>query len=117
MHLTGWISLAATVAVLLTVDLLSHRGEHGQSTRETYVVYASNAFATLGLRSLYIVLSRVLGELRHLHLGIAGVLVFTGFKMIAHRWAEISSAASIVVIVVIIGAAVVASLAGRGDGD
>jgi tellurite resistance protein TerC len=79
-------------------------------TRHKFVVYSSNAFAILGLRSLYVVLAKVLADLRHLHYGIAGVLAFTGIKMIIHEWVEIPSWLSIIVIAVIIAIAVYSSV-------
>jgi tellurite resistance protein TerC len=79
-------------------------------THDPFVVYSSNAFAILGLRSLYVVLAKTLADLSHLHYGIAAVLAFTGIKMITHEMVEIPSWMSIVIIVAIIAAAVAVSL-------
>ena len=70
------------------------------------IVYSSNALAILGLRSLYILLDQLIGELRYLHYGLAAVLAFAGLKMITGRWFEIPAALSIGIIVACIGAAV-----------
>jgi tellurite resistance protein TerC len=79
-------------------------------TRDTFLVYASNAFAILGLRSLYAVLAHGLERLRYLHYALAGVLAFAGVKIIVARWVELPPWISIAVVVAVIGAAVWASL-------
>lgn len=80
-------------------------------TRNEFLIYSSNVFAILGLRSLYIVLAHTIAELRYLHYGLAAVLAFAGVKMLAARLGvEIAPLASVAVIVLMIGAAVVASL-------
>ena len=59
-------------------------------TREPFLVFTSNIFAILGLRSLYFVLASAMGYFRHLKKGLALVLVFIGAKMLAEepllRW-------------------------------
>ena len=82
-------------------------------SHEKFIVYSSNAFAIMGLRSLYLVLSRAISELEYLHYGLAGVLAFAGLKLIASEWIEISAPVSIGIIVLCIGGAVVASLVHR----
>ena len=79
-------------------------------TRNRFVVYSSNAFAILGLRSLYLVLVDLLGRLRYLHYGLAGVLAFAGVKLVTARWVEVPPLVSVGVIVVIVSPAVWASL-------
>ncbi|MGH9587627.1 MAG: TerC/Alx family metal homeostasis membrane protein [Acidobacteriaceae bacterium] len=58
-------------------------------TRDTFIVYTSNIFAILGLRSLYFALSHALDRLRLLHYGLALILAFVGIKMILSQWVEI----------------------------
>jgi predicted tellurium resistance membrane protein TerC len=58
-------------------------------THDTFIVYTSNIFAILGLRSLYFVLHGLLHQLHLLHYGLAVILAFVGGKMIAARWFEI----------------------------
>ena len=82
-------------------------------TRNEFIIYSSNVFAILGLRSLYIVLAATIGNLRYLHYGLAGVLAFAGIKMILPERLEIPPLASVAIIVVIIGGSVLASLWGR----
>ena len=51
-------------------------------TQDTFIVFTSNVFAILGLRSLYFVLAGAIGYFRYLKVGLAFVLVFTGVKMV-----------------------------------
>jgi tellurite resistance protein TerC len=67
-------------------------------THDTFIVYTSNIFAILGLRSLYFVLQSLLHRLHLLHYGLAAILAFVGGKMIAARWIEIPTLWSLVVI-------------------
>ncbi len=51
-------------------------------TRDPFIVFTSNVFAILGLRSLYFALSRVIDKFTYLKLGLSLVLIFIGIKMI-----------------------------------
>ncbi len=51
-------------------------------TRKAFIVFTSNVFAIIGLRSLYFVLAGALGYFRHLKIGLSLVLVFIGIKML-----------------------------------
>jgi tellurite resistance protein TerC len=51
-------------------------------TREPLIVFTSNVFAILGLRSLYFVLAAAVAQFTLLRFGLAGVLVFIGLKMV-----------------------------------
>jgi tellurite resistance protein TerC len=51
-------------------------------TRDPFLVYTSNAFAVLGLRTLYFLLNGVIGKFRHLKYGLSIVLIFVGAKML-----------------------------------
>jgi tellurite resistance protein TerC len=51
-------------------------------TREPLIVFTSNVFAILGLRSLYFVLAAAVAKFSLLRYGLAGVLIFIGFKMV-----------------------------------
>ncbi|WP_235950269.1 TerC family protein [Phycicoccus flavus] len=92
-------------------------------TGDAYLVFATNAFALLGLRALYFVLEGLLGALRHLGFGLAAILAFIGVKLVLH-WAhgiwpgtpEVPTLASLGVIVGILGLVTVTSLfANRRD--
>ncbi|WP_433087696.1 TerC/Alx family metal homeostasis membrane protein [Dactylosporangium sp. CA-052675] len=56
-------------------------------TSDPYLVFATNAFALLGLRALYFVLRNALAKLRHLNHGLAIILAFIGAKLVLH-WAH-----------------------------
>ena len=51
-------------------------------TKEPFIVYTSNVFAILGLRSLYFALAGIMGMFHYLHYGLSAILVFVGGKMI-----------------------------------
>ena len=57
-------------------------------TADPFLVFASNAFAILGLRSLYFVLAGALSAFRYLKVSLALVLALVGTKMLAHVWLE-----------------------------
>jgi tellurite resistance protein TerC len=80
-------------------------------TRNEFLIYSSNVFAILGLRSLYIVLAHSIAELRFLHYGLAAVLAFAGLKILFTKLnLHISPIASVAIIVMLIGFAVLASI-------
>lgn len=58
-------------------------------TLDPFIAFSSNAFAILGLRSLYFALSGLMGLLRFLHYGLALILVFIGVKMILGHFLEV----------------------------
>lgn len=64
---------------------------------DALVVYTSNVFALLGLRSLYFLLARVLDRMQELKIGLAGVLVFVGMKMLVADFVHISSGLSLAI--------------------
>jgi tellurite resistance protein TerC len=80
-------------------------------TRDTFIVYSSNAFAILGLRALYFALADILPRFRFLHQGIAAILIFVGLKMIASDWIGLPDLASLGIIAGILTITIVASLA------
>jgi tellurite resistance protein TerC len=58
-------------------------------SRDPFIVYTSNVFAILGLRSLFFALERLLDTFHFLHFGLAFMLVFIGLKMLASPWVHI----------------------------
>lgn len=82
-------------------------------TTEPFLVYTSNVFAILGLRSLYAVLEATIAHLRYLHWGIAAVLAFAAVKIAGGEWVHIPPVWSVVIIVACVGIATVASLLSR----
>lgn len=79
-------------------------------TQDPFIVYTSNVFAILGLRSLYFVLAGVMDKFHYLKTGLAVVLTFVGVKMVMVDIYKIPTAVSLGVIVSILTIAVVASL-------
>src|SRR5215470_2623938 len=79
-------------------------------TSDAFIVYTSNVFAILGLRSMYFLLAGVLGKLRFLTVGLSFVLTFIGAKMIAEHWIDIPVHISLGIVGGILLAALVASL-------
>lgn len=68
-----------------------------------FVVYTSNIAAILGLRSLYFAMAALLGRFRYLHYGLAALLAFVAFKMLAAHWLEIPITLSLVIMGLILG--------------
>ena len=84
-------------------------------TRDPFIVYTSNIFAVLGLRSLYFLLAQMTERIRHLKLGISAVLCFVGAKMLAEPFYEVPIGASLGVIAGLLAVSALASLAGPTD--
>jgi TerC family integral membrane protein len=82
-------------------------------TREPFIVYTSNVFAMLGLRSLYFVLAGLLDRFRYLNVGLAAILAFVGGKMLLSEVVEVPTWASFAVIISALALTVTASLATR----
>lgn len=80
-------------------------------TQDPFIVYTSNVFAILGLRSLYFVLAGMVHKFHYLKLGLSVVLIFVGAKMLLTDTAfQIPTPLSLAIVAAIITAAVVASL-------
>jgi tellurite resistance protein TerC len=78
-------------------------------TREPYLVYTSNVFALLGLRSLYFVLAGAIRSLRFLRTGLAVMLLLVSAKMLLAGWIEIPPWVTLVAIAVIFCLSIAAS--------
>jgi tellurite resistance protein TerC len=79
-------------------------------TRDTFVVFTSNVFAIMGLRSLYFALAGMMRTFHLLHYGLALILTFIGIKMIGSHWFEIPIVIALGVVVGVIAVSVAASL-------
>lgn len=87
-------------------------------TSNPFLVFTSNVFAILGLRSLYFALSGLMGMFHYLSYGLAAILVFVGGKMIygyaekamIPEWPKFPVAASLMIIVGILVASIVVSI-------
>jgi len=79
-------------------------------TRDAFVVYTSNVFAILGLRTLYFLLAGVLDRLTYIKFGLAAVLAFVGAKMLVEPWLHISVLWSLGIVMGMLAVATIASL-------
>jgi tellurite resistance protein TerC len=79
-------------------------------TQDPFIVYTSNVFAILGLRSLYFVLAGVIDKFYYLKMGLAVILTFVGVKMTMIDLYKIPTPVSLGVIATVLTIAVVASL-------
>ncbi len=79
-------------------------------SREQFIVFASNAFAILGLRALYFCLAGMAGKFRYLNVGLGVVLGFVGIKMLVADLYHFPTWASLVVIVITLTVAIIASI-------
>ena len=78
-------------------------------TQDTFLVYSSNIFAIIGLRSLYFLLSGMANKFPYLKYGISVILFFVGAKMLLSRVFHVPVVASLSVIVGILVLSVLAS--------
>ena len=108
--------LFASLVVIEATDLLfavdSIPAALGVSS-DLFVVYTSNIFAVMGLRSTYFLLAGSMTEFKHLKTGVSAVLVFVGVKMIIKDLYHISTFASLGVIGGTLLVSIAASLLSR----
>lgn len=83
-------------------------------TGDPFLVFATNAFALLGLRALYFVLEGALSKLAHLGYGLAVILAFIGTKLALHwghlRWDAVPEIPTLTSLAVIVGVLVVTTV-------
>jgi tellurite resistance protein TerC len=78
-------------------------------TLNAFIVYTSNVFAILGLRSMYFALAGMMDRFRYLHYGLSLVLVLVGLKMIASRHVNVPTEFTLAVVLGVLGASILAS--------
>ena len=71
-------------------------------SHETFIVFTSNAFAIMGLRSLYFLLADMRARFSYLQQGLAVILAFVGVKMLVHHWYTIPTPLSLIVIALVL---------------
>ena len=86
-------------------------------TTDTFIVYTSNVFAILGLRSMYFLLAGVVEKFQYLRMGLAIVLTFIGVKMIASSYIPIPIWASLIFVGAVLLGSVAASLLWPKDAE
>jgi tellurite resistance protein TerC len=82
-------------------------------TKDPYIVFFSNIFAILGLRSMFFLLVNVIHKFHYLKVGLSFLLLFIGIKMLAHHWLSMwgfTTVHSLFIILFILTTSIVASL-------
>lgn len=79
-------------------------------TIDTFIVYTSNVFAILGLRSMYFALAGMMEAFQYLHYGLAIILMFIGAKMLASHYYRIPTEAALAVVGAVLAISVLASV-------
>jgi len=79
-------------------------------TRDAFIVYTSNIFAVLGLRSLYFVVAGMMRRFYLLHYGVCVLLGFVGVKMLLSHYFEISTALTLLIVIGVLLASVLGSI-------
>lgn len=91
-------------------------------SKDQFIVYTSNIFAIMGLRSLYFAIAGIMGYFRYLKIGLAFVLTFVGMKMLAAFFIfDIPVLISLTIIILILLSSIIASVlikpSGSGNGN
>lgn len=79
-------------------------------TLNAFIVYTSNAFAILGLRSMYFALAGLMDLFHYLHYGLSVVLMIIGLKMLAARYLQIPTEWALAIVLLVLGTSILASL-------
>ena len=79
-------------------------------TLNAFIVYTSNVFAILGLRSMYFALAGLMDLFHYLHYGLSVVLIFIGLKMLGSHYVDIPTGWALAIVLFVLGASIVASL-------
>lgn len=82
-------------------------------TKDPYIVFFSNIFAIIGLRSMFFLLAGIVSKFRFLKVGLAALLTFIGLKMIFHHYLDdigFTTSHSLIVIVSILFLSIIISL-------
>ena len=78
-------------------------------TRDTFIVFAANAFSLLGLMSLYFLLAGLIQKFTYLHYGLAAILVWVGVKMLISDLWHVPTGLSLAVIAICLAVAITVS--------
>jgi tellurite resistance protein TerC len=109
--LMGVLVVVATTDVLFAVDSVP---AVFAVTRDTFVVFAANAFSVLGLRPMYFLLADAMERFEKLKYGLSAVLIFVGAKMLLADVVHISVWLSLLVILTLLAASILLSLRSAG---
>jgi len=78
-------------------------------TTDPFLVYTSNVFAILGLRSMYFLLAGVVNKFVYLKYGLSAILTFVGFKMLIVKWVHVPIPISLGFILLTLATSIAAS--------
>jgi tellurite resistance protein TerC len=79
-------------------------------TSDPFLVFSSNIFAILGLRSMYFFLANMLEKFSYLEYSLIAILTFVGVKMLAHDYIKIPEWGSLAFIALALAAGIIVSL-------
>ncbi|MGE3921098.1 MAG: hypothetical protein AB7F64_09260, partial [Gammaproteobacteria bacterium] len=79
-------------------------------THDPFIVFTSNIFAILGLRTLYFLMKNMEKRFHLLKYGLALILIFVGFKMIIAHWFDIPTILTLIIIVVVLTTCMILSV-------
>jgi tellurite resistance protein TerC len=79
-------------------------------TLNAFIVYTSNVFAILGLRSMYFALAGMMDLFHYLHYGLSVVLIFIGIKMLGSHYVNIPTGWALAIVLGVLGVSVLASV-------
>jgi len=79
-------------------------------TKDPFLVFTSNIFAILGLRSLYFALAGMMGHFEYLKYSLIVLLFFVGVKMLVAKWVHLSNGTSLGIIAAILAVGIIASV-------
>jgi len=84
-------------------------------TQDPYIVYFSNIFAIIGLRSLFFLIQNIVEKFRFLKIGLSVLLVFIGMKMLIHDFYKIDTVYSLLGVLTILVVSIVLSIIFPGE--
>jgi tellurite resistance protein TerC len=79
-------------------------------TLNAFIVYTSNVFAILGLRSMYFALAGMMDLFHYLHYGLSVVLIFIGIKMLGSHYVNVPTEWALATVLLVLGISILASL-------
>jgi tellurite resistance protein TerC len=79
-------------------------------TLNAFIVYTSNVFAILGLRSMYFALAGMMDLFHYLHYGLSVVLIFIGLKMLGSHYVYIPTGWALTIVLLVLGVSILASM-------
>ena len=82
-------------------------------TLNVVIIFTSNIFAILGLRSMYFALAGMMEVFKYLHYGLSAVLIFVGTKMLIGHYYQMPTKSALITVGAILLASVVASVSGK----